>query len=408
VRAGIEDISVYVGRAFVGVTELLTARGLDASRQANLLMREKTVALHFEDAVSFAVNAAKPIINRLTPEAKARIELVIVATESGVDFGKPISTYVHQHLGLCRNCRTFEVKHACYGGTAALQMAISFVRGGGSPGAKALVITTDTARPIPHTYAEPSQGAAAVAMLVGEDPVVLEIEHGASGVYGHEVMDSCRPTPEIETGDADLSLLSYLECIENSFLSYSRKLGGVDLQTHFDYLAFHTPFGGMAKGAHRSLMRKVKRLPPAPIEEDFRKRLEPSLAFCQRVGNIYSGTVFLALCGVLAGGDFAATRRVGLFSYGSGCCSEFYSGLADAASQRRVGSLDLGRKLDQRRKLAISEYDRLLELSAKIPFGARSIRPEAAFEEIGRSHFAGSGLLTLAGIRDYHREYEWR
>ena len=39
-------------------------------------------------------------------------------------------------------------------------------------------------------------------------------------------MDSCRPTPEIETGDADLSLLSYLDCIENSFLAYCRKQGG--------------------------------------------------------------------------------------------------------------------------------------------------------------------------------------
>ncbi len=85
--------------------------------------------------------------------------------------------------------------------------------------ARALVITTDVARPIPHTYAEPSQGAAAIAMLVGPEPRLLELE-SCAGSYGYEVMDSCRPTPDIETGDPDLSLLSYLDCIRGSFADY--------------------------------------------------------------------------------------------------------------------------------------------------------------------------------------------
>src|SRR5690242_13907385 len=121
-------------------------------------------------------------------------------------------------------------------------MAVAFVRSNAAPGAKALVITTDVARPIPNTYAEPSQGAAGVAMLVGTNPVALELELGAAGYYGYEVMDSCRPSPDVETGDADLSLLSYLDCIENSFRNYQERVGGADFQDHFDYLAFHTPF----------------------------------------------------------------------------------------------------------------------------------------------------------------------
>ena len=403
-RAGIEDLGVYVGRASLDVTLLAAARGLDVQRMQNLLMHEKTVALPFEDAVSFAVNAAKPIIDRLGPAQIHQVEQLIIATESGLDFGKPLSTYVHQALGLSRNCRTFEIKHACYGGTAALQSALAYARSGISPGAKSLVITTDTARPIPNTYAEPSQGAAAVALLIGDNPNVFEIEKGLSGCYGFEVMDSCRPTPEIETGDADLSLLTYLECIEHSFLAYQRKSPATRFGS-FDYLAFHTPFGGMAKGAHRTMMRKFDRAPPSQVEEDFQRRLAPSLRYCSRVGNVYSGTVFLALAGVLAHGSFdAAEKRVGLFSYGSGCCSEFYSGLATAASQRAVVDLGIAAQLDARYRLSVPEYDRLLQMQQALRFGIRDAEPETG--DWARE-VEGRGLLILHRIRDYHREYRW-
>ena len=121
------------------------------------------------------------------------------------------------------------------------------------------------------------RGFRAVAMLIGDRPSVMEMEVKAHGVHGYEVMDSFRPSAEIETGDADLSLLTYLDCIEQSFLDYRRKIGDVDFQDHFRHLAFHTPFGGMVKGAHRTMMRKFKRLPPAAVEEDFQRRMAASL-----------------------------------------------------------------------------------------------------------------------------------
>jgi polyketide biosynthesis 3-hydroxy-3-methylglutaryl-CoA synthase-like enzyme PksG len=402
-RTGIEALNVYGGRAFLDVDTLARARGLDGARFQNLLLKQKTVALNFEDAVSFAVNSAKPLI-----QADNQIELLIVATESGIDFGKPVSAYVHHHLGLSRNCRNFEIKHACYGGTAALQMANAFIRSNAAPGAKALVITTDAARPIPHTYAEPSQGAAAVAMLVSANPVLLELEAGASGYYGYEVMDSCRPTAEIETGDADLSLLTYLDCIENSFLAYRARVGEIDFQDHFPYLAFHAPFGGLAKGAHRTMMRKWKRFPPPAIEEDFMRRLDPSLRFCQRVGNIYSGTVYLALAGILASGAFPTSKRIGLFSYGSGCCSEFFSGLANSSSQEAIRSMQIAESLDRRHSLSMQEYEQLIPLNRALMFGIENAQPDyRAFPGIYNQQFEGRKLLVLDKVSSYHREYRW-
>src|SRR5581483_2266997 len=97
----------------IGVAELLAARGLDRSRMSNLLMERKSVNLPVEDPVTNAVNAAKPLVDGLTPAEREAIELVVIGTESGLDFGKPISTYVAHYLGLPRRCRSFEVKHAC-------------------------------------------------------------------------------------------------------------------------------------------------------------------------------------------------------------------------------------------------------------------------------------------------------
>ena len=49
-----------------------------------------------EDAVTNGVNAAKPIIDSLSEEEKNSIELIITSSESGIDFGKSISTVTRQ------------------------------------------------------------------------------------------------------------------------------------------------------------------------------------------------------------------------------------------------------------------------------------------------------------------------
>ncbi|MGH1554697.1 hypothetical protein ACRAWF_30565 [Streptomyces sp. L7] len=50
---------------------------------ANLLMRRKTVALPCEDVVSCAVNAARPLLDRLGERERETIELLVVGTEVG-------------------------------------------------------------------------------------------------------------------------------------------------------------------------------------------------------------------------------------------------------------------------------------------------------------------------------------
>src|SRR5947207_99918 len=293
---GIEAINAYVGQACVDVRSLFEHRGLDLSRFENLMMEQRSVNLPCEDAVTNAVNAAAPLVAALGPEGRDSIELLVVATESGVDLGKSLGTYVHHWLGLSRRCRSFEVKQACYAGTAALQSAAAIVAATPVPGMRALVIATDSPGvAVAGSYVEPSEGGGAVAMLVSGQPDVLQLDPGASGFHTFEVMDTLRPRPDVDVVDSDLSLLSYLTCLEQSFLGYRERVRHADIHTTFDFLAFHTPFAGMVRGAHRMLLRKQTRLAPDAIDADFTRRVAPSLAYPTQVGNLFSAALYLAL-----------------------------------------------------------------------------------------------------------------
>lgn len=415
IPVGIELMNVYSGTVSLDVKTLAEHRQLDTARFENLLMREKSVALPHEDVVSFGVNAARPILDAMSDAEKDRIEMLITCTESSFDFGKSASTYMHDLLGLNRNCRLFELKQACYSGTAGLQMAVNTVLSQTSPGGKVLVVATDVSHfPLDEdddaatqdwAFIEPSSGAGAVAMLIGENPYVFRMDVGANGFYGYEVNDTCRPVPEGGAGDADLSLLSYLDCCENSFLEYQKRVENIDYRKSFDYLAFHTPFGGMVKGAHRKMLRSLFRAKPAEIEADFQQRVMPGLNYCQRVGNIMGATTALSLASTIDQGNFDQPRRIGLFSYGSGCCSEFFSGVANQESQRRVRQFNIEQHLANRHRLSMQEYEDILRSSTSVKFGTRDVSLDRSYVQGLRK---GEGQrLYLTDIKNFHREYAW-
>ena len=408
---GIEAINAFAGSTYVDVEKLARHRKLDLTRFANLLMKEKSVALPFEDPITFGVNAARPLVEVMSPSERDRIEMVITCTESAFDFGKSMSTYFHKLLNLNRNCRLFELKNACYSGVAGLQMAVNFLLSQTSPGAKVLVIATDICRFVKvdgleqdWSFFEPSAGAGAVAMIVSELPYVFQIDVGASGYYGYEVMDTCRPIADSETGDADLSLLSYLDCFENAFLEYRKRVDGADFASAFDYLAMHTPFGGMIKGAHRDMMRKIAKASPKQIDEDFERRITPGLTFCQRVGNVMGATTMLSLLSTIAHADFSTPRRIGCFSYGSGCCSEFFSGVATSTSQSRVRAIRIKEQLDNRYELSMDEYEMLLKSNSAVKFGTRNVVLNTGLIPQAK-RAQGKETVFLTAITNFQRQY---
>lgn len=407
-RYGIEAINVYGGLAQIPVATLFQGRGLDMDRIGNLMMSARSIALPCEDPVTNAVHAALPVVSALDDEQRNRIEVLVASTESGIDYSKSISSYVHEYLGLSRHCRILEVKQACYAATGALQLAAGYVASGVSPGAKVLVIATDVSMADARAgYAEPATGHGAAAMLISDQPRVMALDLGAFGTYGYETLDSARPGPDYDIADVDSSLFTYLDCLSRSFADYRSKVADVDLRTTFDQLAMHTPFAGLVKAAHRKLMREQARAGGPEIAADFESRLGPSLRYPSMVGNLCSGSVYLALCSVIDHAGSQGPARVGLFAYGSGCASEFFSGLIDDGSRQALAPMRIADRLAARVPIGYEEYLELLADNSRclVPVPDRKVEVSAYqrfFEAAGQTQ-----LLAFRGVEQFHRKYEW-
>ncbi|NUR30306.1 MAG: hydroxymethylglutaryl-CoA synthase family protein [Catenulispora sp.] len=406
---GIEALNVYCGTAGITVPTLFAARGLDPARMANLMMTARSVALPCEDPVTHAVNAARPLLQAIGPEAAARIETLVTSTESGIDYSKSVASYVHEHLGLSPRCRTVEVKQACYAATAALQLGAGYLASGVSPGAKVLVIATDVALVDQDAhYTEPAMGTGAAAVLLSTEPQVLTLDLGAFGLHSFQTLDSARPGPTFDIADSDRSLFAYLDCLSNSFRAYTERVEGADFAETFDYLAFHTPFAGMVRAAHRKMTRDFAKDRLAAVDDDFATRVAPSLVYPAMVGNLCSGSVYLALASLLDNGDVADGARVGMYSYGSGCAAEFFSGVADADSAAAVRRMRIQEQLDARVDLDFAEYDALLQENRRclVPEPDRRIEVDA-YRPILDRYGLQRDLLVYTGTKDYGRTYEW-
>jgi polyketide biosynthesis 3-hydroxy-3-methylglutaryl-CoA synthase-like enzyme PksG len=407
---GVEALNAYGGVAQVPVRAVFEGRSLDLARMSNIMMDQRSVQLSWEDPVTNAVNAAKPLVDALTAKERERIELLVTSTESGLDYSKSLATYVHEHLGLSRRCRLLEVKQACYGATGALQLAAGHLAT--APGTKALIIGTDiTPMDERAGYAEPGTGHGAVAVLLSDNPLLLTLDRGASGMHSFETLDTARPSPDFDLYDSDRSLLAYLECLSGSYQDYARRVSGADFTGYFDFLVMHTPFAGLVKAAHRKMMREFAPGPKAAIEADFTRRVEPSLAYPRQVGNLCSGALYLALASLIDSVPPAAAEgaRVGLYSYGSGCASEFFSGVIPVGASAVLSGLEIGSQLRSRRELTFAEFDALVPTGRDclVPQAQRKIDLSGCDEVLALAR-GGLPTLVLSTVENYRRYYEWR
>ena len=406
VPVGIEALGVDVGTLALDIHQLCEARGLDADNFVRRLhCRERTVLSPFDDVVTLAVNAARVLV---TPATRAHIRWLMVATESAVDQEKPVSSWVHRFLDLPPDCRNFEVKHACYGATAAVQVAIRLVATDPDPDARVLVINADHALLGINGVQEPVLGAGAAAVLVSRHAQLAEFEPAPSGVFAHETADIFRPAPGVETGDAEESLASYLDGAAAAFADYERKCGApIDFEQHFAAHVYHVPFGGLAERAHMRLAQQALGLSRADARAHWARKSAPSLRYTQRLGGIYGASTFVALAALLAGQSWRPGSRIGVYAYGSGSCAEFYGLRTCDSSQRMAEALRLDEALDARRRLSIAEYE-ACELALHGAMHKAHHAPDASLiSGLYDSHYAGTGRLVFRGTRDYVREYAW-
>ncbi|HUU03061.1 MAG TPA: hydroxymethylglutaryl-CoA synthase [Myxococcota bacterium] len=396
-KVGIESISVHVPRYFVDLKTLAAANGVDPDKYYHGLGgRRMAVVAPDEDPVTMAVEAARALIER-NDLAAGRIGLLVVGTESGVDGAKPIAAYVHGLLGLSGECRTFDAKHACYSGTAALRMAADWcIVHGGQPRNKALVIATDIARYDEGSAGEPTQGAGAVAMLVGDRPHALELDLHHEAVFSREVMDFWRPNYRASAlVDGKTSISSYLCALENTYRAH-RAASGLSWDD-YEYLLFHVPFPKMALKAFRVLYGLER---DGKADEEFDLRSGPALWANRELGNIYSGSLYLSLASLLERGERRVEgARIGLFSYGSGCCAEFFSGRLGLDSKKWAEKIGIGAGLARRTELSYEQYRAFRK-------NGNAMACDGSY--LGDPQGAAFGRLRkvfYCGIRDHRRLY---
>lgn len=404
---GIDAIGVDCGAAVVTVDELCRGDAAHDRRVRALGMEARGVALPCDDPVVFGATAGRRVLEQLTPSERDTIELLVFATECGLDLSKSLGGAVHRLLGLPSACRTLEVKQACYSGTAAVQLAAAVVATSPRPDARALVVTGDIGHHPLHSLPEAVTGVGGVAVLVSAEPRIAALRPGLSGLHSDDVSDTLRPSYAQEVIDPDLSLLSYLECLRSCWQDYSARVPGADFVRDFDLLAMHTPFAAMVKGAHRTLTRDVVGLTPAQIQADFERRVEPSLVYVRRTGNMYTGTSLLALISAVAHSGSHGAATAGVFSYGSGCSAEFYGCDLAPGAVDRVAEGRVGEALDSRSPLTFDQYARLA--GTDVPAGVRDadVDLEAAEPVLRHVEKAGAPRLVLTGVQDYRRQYTW-
>lgn len=385
-KVGIDTISFYTSHYALDLKELAKVRGVDPDKfNVGLDQHVMAVPAPDEDIVTIGANAALRAIRDIDINS---IEMLLFATESGIDQSKAAGIYVHDLLGLPNRCRVIELKQACYSATLALQLALPFLRQ--HPDKKVLLIASDIARYGLQTAGESSQGCGAVAMVLSANPRILAFEP-EYGVVTENVMDFWRPNySDVAMVDGKYSSKLYLNMLEKSWRQY-QELSGRAFSDH-DYYCYHTPVPKLVEKAHQYLV-KVNGL-ELP-QDQFKDQIHYSLEYGRRIGNSYSASLYVGLTALL---DLAkenlAGKRLGLYSYGSGCVAEYFSGVVQSGYQAALDTEFHTQMLANRTSLSYPEYEKFFLFQY----------PEDGGDfEIPRHQ---TGQFRLSAIKDHKRIYE--
>ena len=409
-RIGIHAIGLAIPRRYVEMEALALARGVDPGKYLQGLgAREMAVAEPGEDTVALAALAAQRALAAGGVE-RDRLGLLVVGTETGVDHSKPVASFVHGLLELPTAMRVYDAQHACYGGTAGVMAAVEWIASGAADGRAALVICSDIARYGVGTPGEPTQGAGAVAMVITTDPGLVELDVGISGAASTHVHDFWRPLGQREAQvDGHYSVQCYLDAVATAYRGWRTRAvsrgvidGGGLASARLARLCYHVPFCKMAKKAHLQVRRCDLDDAGAAWDKaaedthgvaSYAAQVEPSLGLCARVGNVYTGSLYLGLAGLLhAEAPGLIGQRIGLFSYGSGCTSEFFSGVVARRAPELIAAANLPGLLAARERISIADYERIMALPPSAPL----------VPVPGR---ASDGGFRFVGVTNHQRQY---
>jgi len=400
---GIDAVELWTGNLQLDLAETFAVeKGKDPDYfTEGLGLRASSFPDSYEDIVTMGANAAKRLMDRkgLEPEDVGRID---VATESSFDNSKPLSTYIAGCLeqvydGDFHHANKGERKFACIAGTQSIDDAYNWIRAGRNRGRKAIVVATDTALYERDDSGEATQGAGAVALLIDEDPDLVELST-EQGYGSADETDFLKPQQQFPSVDGKRSVQVYLARMREALEDYESVTGDVLLED-FAYAPFHTPYPGMVRKAAALAYRHVTRdtavedelaetIGRQPRRETFddddayqeavreymdalkdtdqyrtwyAATVEPTLSISRDVGNWYTASVHVARIAALKdaydGDRDLAGEDLLVASYGSGAQAEIHAETVQDGWREEVGALNVEDQLESRYDLSWAEYE---------------------------------------------------
>lgn len=384
---GIDRISFYCPAYFLDLRSLAAARGADPAKYLRGLGQERmAVAPPDEDIVTMGASAALPI---LEADGAEDLDWLLFATETGVDQSKAAAMFVHGLLELPGKCTAVEIKQACYSSTAALQFACAWVAT--HPDCAVLVVAADIARYELRSPGEPTQGAGAVAFRVCAHPRILALD-SVRGGHAEDVTDFWRPNYREEAlVDGQYSTRVYLNSLTAAWQRYHA--AGGRAPEEFARLCVHLPFARMAEKAVAQLQRTANW--PRWSEAETMMRIGDGLHYNRQTGNTYAAALYESLTAMLdTSVEDLAGAVIGMFSYGSGCTAEFFSGVVQPQYREALFAATHARRIAERLELDCQQYEDIVQLP---------------LPRDGRDHvFAQyrTGPFRFAGMSQHKRVYE--
>ncbi|XP_058789923.1 hydroxymethylglutaryl-CoA synthase 1 [Phymastichus coffea] len=446
---GIKAMEVYFPAQFVDQTELEKFDGVSAGKYTIGLGQSKMGFCNDrEDINSLCLTVVHRLLDRykINPQEIGRLE---VGTETILDKSKSVKSCLMQLFEPSGNTdiEGIDTTNACYGGTAALFNAISWIESSAWDGRLAIVVAADNAVYAPGS-ARPTGGAGAIAMLVGPDAPLI-FDRGLRASCMRHVYDFYKPDlrSEYPVVDGKLSIQCYLSSLDTCYQRYCEKAKAKTANhditlSYFDAVLFHSPYCKLVQKSfarlalvdyvnssksktvenHADLQkfsnialedtyfdRDVEKAFMTSSKNDFEKKTKPSLFIANQVGNMYTPSVYSGLVSFLIDKPIEALagNKVGLFSYGSGLASSMYSLTiikdigADSSLRRLLTNLSYVKtELETRREVHPQEYTTILAAREKnchvIPF-----EPQSSIDNMF------PGTYYLIGVDEmYRRTYQ--
>lgn len=448
-NVGIKAMEIYFPSQYVDQTELEKFDGVSEGKYTIGLGQSRMGFCNDrEDINSLSLTVVHRLLDRynIKPQEIGRLE---VGTETLLDKSKSVKSVLMQLFEPSGNTdiEGIDTTNACYGGTAALFNAISWVESSAWDGRLAIVVAADNAV-YAKGSARPTGGAGAIAMLVGPD-APLVFDRGLRASCMRHAYDFYKPDlrSEYPVVDGKLSIQCYLSSLDTCYQRYcekaKKKISNHEVSVaDFDAILFHSPYCKLVQKSFARLAlndflnstksksssnhvelqkfsdisledtyfdRDVEKEFMAASKSDFERKTKPSLFIANQVGNMYTPSVYSGLISLLIDKpiESLAGMKVGIFSYGSGLASTMYSltitkdSGADSALRRLVSSLSYVKcQLDARRKVHPEEYTKILALREQnchtIPF-----EPQSSIDDM----FSGTYFLVKVDEL-YRRTYK--